>query len=292
MLGPMPMDDQAAPVPGSAASPVPGSAASTAALAGRDYGEVLWEPTPEAISSARVTGYAGWLFARHGLDLRSHDQPWRWSVAEPAAFWESVWEYFAVLGDRGTGPPLSEGTMPGVRWFEGATLNYARNALACPRRSGANRRDLPERGRQRRHAHLRGAGARGSQGSSRAARAGRGDRRPGRRVHPERAGSADRDAGDSEPGRDLVIVLTGLRRQQRDRPVRADLAEGPDRCRWLHLRRQGLRPAGRGREHRGRAARPGRRRAGPRPGNGRPATPVRRRRREHSGREPAHARLG
>jgi len=129
----MPMDDQAAPVPGSAASPVPGSAASTAALAGRDYGEVLWEPTPEAISSARVTGYAGWLSARHGLDLRSHDQLWRWSVAEPAAFWESVWEYFAVLGDRGTGPPLSEGTMPGVRWFEGATLNYARNALRLAR---------------------------------------------------------------------------------------------------------------------------------------------------------------
>jgi acetoacetyl-CoA synthetase len=36
-----------------------------------------------------------------------------------------------VLGDRGDGPepkPLA-GAMPDVRWFEGATLNYARNAL-------------------------------------------------------------------------------------------------------------------------------------------------------------------
>ena len=36
-----------------------------------------------------------------------------------------------MLGDRGDGPepkPLA-GAMPEVRWFEGATLNYARNAL-------------------------------------------------------------------------------------------------------------------------------------------------------------------
>jgi acetoacetyl-CoA synthetase len=33
-----------------------------------------------------------------------------------------------VLGDRGDGPALA-GAMPEVRWFEGATLNYARNAL-------------------------------------------------------------------------------------------------------------------------------------------------------------------
>jgi acetoacetyl-CoA synthetase len=124
------MDDLA--VPGS------GSVARTEALAGRGYGEVLWEPTPEVIASARVAGYARWLAARRGphrddADLLSHDQLWRWSVAEPAAFWESVWEYFGVLGDRGTGPPLTGDTMPAVRWFEGATLNYARNALRTAR---------------------------------------------------------------------------------------------------------------------------------------------------------------
>jgi acetoacetyl-CoA synthetase len=124
------MDDQAIPAPGSAA---PGSHDPVAALAGSDYGEVLWQPSPEAIDSARVTAYARWLADHRGLDLRDHEELWQWSVAEPAGFWESVWDYFGVLGHRGTGPVLSGTEMPGARWFEGATLNYARNALRTAR---------------------------------------------------------------------------------------------------------------------------------------------------------------
>jgi acetoacetyl-CoA synthetase len=139
MLGPMPSDDQAAPVSGSAvpgaASPgsaSPGSAspgAADPALAGRDYGEVLWEPRPEAIDAARVSAYARWLADRHGLHLSGHDQLWQWSVTDPAAFWDSIWDYFGVLGNRGAGPALGNAGMPGASWFDGATLNYARNAL-------------------------------------------------------------------------------------------------------------------------------------------------------------------
>ena len=48
---------------------------------------------------------------------------------EPGAFWDSLWDYFGVLGQRGDGPVLAGGPMPEVTWFPGATLNYARNAL-------------------------------------------------------------------------------------------------------------------------------------------------------------------
>ena len=43
--------------------------------------------------------------------------------------------------------------------------------------------------------------------------------------------------------RDLVELLAGLRRPERDRPLRPDRAEGAARRRRLPLRRQGLRPA-------------------------------------------------
>ena len=44
-------------------------------------------------------------------------------------FWQSIWDYFGVIGERGDGP-VREGTgMPGVTWFPGARLNYARNVL-------------------------------------------------------------------------------------------------------------------------------------------------------------------
>jgi acetoacetyl-CoA synthetase len=60
-----------------------------------------------------------------------------WSVASPAEFWEAVWTFCGV---RATTPYASVvrdlDRMPGARWFEGATLNFAANLLA-PIASGA-----------------------------------------------------------------------------------------------------------------------------------------------------------
>jgi acetoacetyl-CoA synthetase len=115
-----------------------------AGLPGRDYGQVLWEPSAEVIQRARISDYRRWLAARGmgpgdadpggGGSLaasaaRDYHDLWQWSVDQPPAFWDSLWEYFDVLGERGDGPVLTGGPMPDVTWFPGATLNYARNAL-------------------------------------------------------------------------------------------------------------------------------------------------------------------
>jgi acetoacetyl-CoA synthetase len=63
-----------------------------------------------------------------GRSGQSYQDVWQWSVDSPAGFWTAIWDYFQVVGERGDGPVLS-GTMPGARWFEGSTLNYAANAL-------------------------------------------------------------------------------------------------------------------------------------------------------------------
>ncbi len=116
MLGVMPTDDGAG-------------------LPSRDYGDVLWEPAPQQVERARITGYQRWLAGERGVALaggnpaETYRHLWEWSVAQPAAFWDSVWDFFGVLGERGPGPVLSGGPMPDVTWFAGATLNYARNAL-------------------------------------------------------------------------------------------------------------------------------------------------------------------
>jgi acetoacetyl-CoA synthetase len=103
-----------------------------ARLLGSDYGEVLWEPRPEVIDQARITQYLRWLAEHHGVAAADYQDLWEWSVGEPGAFWDSLWEYFGVLGQRGDGPALS-GQLPGATWFPGATLNYARNALRTSR---------------------------------------------------------------------------------------------------------------------------------------------------------------
>ena len=112
MLGPMPGDED------------------VSALLGADYGAVLWEPGPEVIEHAQITRYQRWLADQRGVATKGYAGLWDWSVDQPGAFWDSVWDYFGVLGQRGTGPALT-GQLPDAEWFPGATLNYARNALAA-----------------------------------------------------------------------------------------------------------------------------------------------------------------
>jgi len=110
MLGPMPRDED------------------VTALLGAGYGTVLWEPGPEVIEHAQITRFQRWLAGDRGVATGSYAGLWDWSVTEPAAFWDSIWDYFGVLGERGHGPALT-GRLPDAEWFSGATLNYARNAL-------------------------------------------------------------------------------------------------------------------------------------------------------------------
>jgi acetoacetyl-CoA synthetase len=103
--------------------------ASEGDLLSRGYGAVLWEPDDKTVRKARITRFMSWLEDRLKLHLSSYEDLWQWSVSQPAEFWTAVWDYFEVLGDRGDGPALAGEVMPDVRWFDGATLNYARNAL-------------------------------------------------------------------------------------------------------------------------------------------------------------------
>ncbi len=94
----------------------------------RGYGRLLWQPDEATVRDARVSHFMRWLAGR-GRRCAGYPDLWRWSVTRPEEFWAAVWDYFDVLGDRGAGPVLAGGAMPDVRWFGGATLNYARNAL-------------------------------------------------------------------------------------------------------------------------------------------------------------------
>jgi acetoacetyl-CoA synthetase len=96
-------------------------------------GALLWSPGPGERAHARVTRFIGWLAAERGVHVRGYDELWRWSVEQPAEFWDCVWTFFDPPGRRGEGPALSGGTMPDVRWFPGARVNYARAALAAAR---------------------------------------------------------------------------------------------------------------------------------------------------------------
>jgi acetoacetyl-CoA synthetase len=105
--------------------------ASEGDLLSRGYGAVLWEPDRKTVRDARVTRFMSWLAVGRGPRFDRYEDLWQWSVTQPARFWTAIWDYFEVLGEWDHDPAsvLAGDVMPDVRWFSGATLNYARNAL-------------------------------------------------------------------------------------------------------------------------------------------------------------------
>jgi acetoacetyl-CoA synthetase len=88
-------------------------------------GELLWEPSPDAVERCAMSRYMHWLESERDLRFDGYTSLWEWSVDALEDFWGSIWEYFAVSSPTPYSAVLAERTMPGARWFEGAQLNYA-----------------------------------------------------------------------------------------------------------------------------------------------------------------------
>ncbi|HLS87946.1 MAG TPA: acetoacetate--CoA ligase, partial [Burkholderiales bacterium] len=83
----------------------------------------LWTPSPERAASTRM----GELMAKQGV--KDYAALHAWSVREPEAFWNLVWDDCGALGTR-SGPTLVDGErMPGAQWFPQARLSFAENLL-------------------------------------------------------------------------------------------------------------------------------------------------------------------
>ncbi len=88
-----------------------------------ERGEVLWTPPADVFETTAVGRFA----TANGL--RDYAALHRWSVDELDEFWLRAAEFLGVRWhDRPTAARQGR-QMPGVRWFPGATLNYAEHAL-------------------------------------------------------------------------------------------------------------------------------------------------------------------
>jgi acetoacetyl-CoA synthetase len=92
-------------------------------------GELLWQPSAAEVSRCELTCYTQWLQRERGVRCSDYTALHAWSVAEQAAFWRSLVDYFQVRLHTAERSVLSSAVMPGARWFDGATLNYAERAL-------------------------------------------------------------------------------------------------------------------------------------------------------------------
>ena len=95
----------------------------------------IWQPSAERSAASNLRRF----IATHEARLRGDDYAalYAWSVESPAEFWEAVSDFCAIeYTTRHIAVLRNADRMPGARWFEGATLNFAQNLLA-PKRDGA-----------------------------------------------------------------------------------------------------------------------------------------------------------
>ncbi len=92
--------------------------------------EPLWSPSLEVIENAQMTTFRQAVNEQRNLHLRDYHELYTWSVTEPAAFWESFYQFSGLLTAAPYTKVVDDLTkMPGARWFLGSELNFAENLL-------------------------------------------------------------------------------------------------------------------------------------------------------------------
>lgn len=94
-----------------------------------EQGARLWDPPAGAWERSRIGRFAARVAVEHGLDLPDYHALWQWSVRDLDTFWAEVAREFDVQLHDPPRQVLADRSMPGARWWPGATLNYAEHAL-------------------------------------------------------------------------------------------------------------------------------------------------------------------
>jgi acetoacetyl-CoA synthetase len=92
---------------------------------------VLWQPSAERRENAHITRFMQSVRDVYGIKVTDYAKLYQWSVENPAAFWDLLWDFANIKAFRkGTAVLENPDKMPGSQWFPEARLNYAENLLA------------------------------------------------------------------------------------------------------------------------------------------------------------------
>ena len=90
----------------------------------------LWRPSRKRVLEANLTAFMRAAESEWAVGLPDYATLYRWSIDQPAHFWQSVWSFAGIVSEsRGDRVHCDGDRMPGARWFPEARLNFAENLL-------------------------------------------------------------------------------------------------------------------------------------------------------------------
>ena len=91
---------------------------------------VLWRPSSKIKEESNLNQFIKNFVDefKNQSDVK-YEELWKWSIEKPEKFWDIIWDYSNVLGEKGDILLKDKDKMPGARFFPNAKLNYTENVL-------------------------------------------------------------------------------------------------------------------------------------------------------------------
>ena len=92
--------------------------------------KVLWRPSSKIKEESNLNQFIKNFVDefKNQSDVK-YEELWKWSIEKPEKFWDSIWDYSNVLGEKCDSLLQDKDKMPGARFFPNAKLNYTENVL-------------------------------------------------------------------------------------------------------------------------------------------------------------------
>lgn len=92
-------------------------------------GQLLWTPNPAQVAASEMSRFHEEANRRFGLKLAGYRELHGWSVSHRPEFWNLIWDYCGVIGEKGGRLLEHPDRMPGAKFFPDAKINFAENLL-------------------------------------------------------------------------------------------------------------------------------------------------------------------
>ena len=92
---------------------------------------ILWSPSEQRIKSSQMSKFKENINEKYNLTPDRFSELHNWSIENKSDFWSSIWDFFKIIGSKGTEPYIEPSNkMPGSKFFPNGSVNYAENMLS------------------------------------------------------------------------------------------------------------------------------------------------------------------
>lgn len=95
-------------------------------------GDILWTPPADWRETTEIGRFMDWLRDNRIQDFEDYESLHRWSITDLEGFWGAIAKFYEIKFHHPYERVLADPTMPGAKWFTGATVNYAEHMLGKP----------------------------------------------------------------------------------------------------------------------------------------------------------------